>query len=489
VSKRDLTEVLRALPEFTDSRVLVGCRAGDDAAVVLLPEKSATILTIDVFTPSVDDPYTFGQIAAANAVSDIYAMGGTPQCALSLIGFPVNTLPLRVMQEILRGGIDKLQEAGISVVGGHSLKDQELKFGFAVVGSAPQNGFLRNQGAQIVDVLVLTKPLGNGILSFAAQCGRAPERGMAEAMASMCRLNEAAGSCMANFAAHAATDVTGFGLLGHLAEIVKNDALEVELDFDRIPFFSGVEELAHQGVLPGAIERNREAVPQAMLELEALHPAEQEMLFGPETSGGLLVFLPEDGAQGFIRQLNQRQIDTVATIGRVVGQAAGGRIRLRHSKAKNEAQRPRPSPARPQDASPKMSAPADRSPSPGCCAEEVQPLSLLRACPDEKTLMAAAPPAGGLVPLLPQSRAAYATYFAAMTATEALEPKTRELLCLALSVLAQCEGCVKINTDKALSAGAEEAEVAEAVALAIAFGGAPVSMFYQTLLRQEERRG
>jgi selenide, water dikinase len=255
ISKSVLHEVLAGLPEIDDPRVIVGASAGDDAGVMMLGGDHATILTVDVFCPSVDDPYTFGQIAAANSLSDIYAMGGKPDVALSVIGFPVHTLPLSVMRDILRGGLDKMKEAGVPVIGGHSINDEEVKCGFAVVGSSPAQAFVRNAGAQVGDVLVLTKPLGSGIVAFAHQIGRAPQGAMSQVAASMASLNKLAGELMVKRGAHAATDVTGFSLLGHLVEIVRNSQVEVSLDFDVIPLFDGVASLAAADVLPGAVER------------------------------------------------------------------------------------------------------------------------------------------------------------------------------------------------------------------------------------------
>jgi selenide,water dikinase len=328
IGKRDLLEALTGLPDVDDPRVVVGRDAGDDAGVIMLSETKATVLTVDVFTPPVDDPFVFGQIAAANSLSDIYAMGATPECALSIIGFPASTLPLGIMREIMRGGFEKMKEAGISVIGGHSIDEEEIKFGFAVVGSAAPGSFVTHRGACAGDVIVLTKPLGTGITSFGAQCGRATPEDVEAAARSMTALNRLAGLGMLAHGAHAATDITGFGLLSHLAEIARSSDVELVLDFAAIPRIRGVLELADSQVYPGAVERNREALSEEMLDLGRLGAAEQSLLFGPETSGGLAVCLPEGSATAYLEELHRGGAPHAATIGRVVGQADGGKIRV-----------------------------------------------------------------------------------------------------------------------------------------------------------------
>jgi selenide,water dikinase len=323
IGKEILHQALAGLPAIDDPRVLVGASAGDDAGVILLSNESATILTVDVFSACVDDPYTFGQIAAANSLSDIYAMGGVPQVALSVIGFPVDKLPLDAMRQILLGGVQKMKEAGVSVIGGHSINDADVKCGFAVVGTCPPNGWVRNSGAKPGDAIVLTKPLGTGIVCFANQLGLASEPVAQSAAISMASLNQTAGRLMTQHGAHAATDVTGFGLLGHMIEIARNSDVEITLDFDRIPLLDGVAELARQDVLPGAVERNRQVLDGAMFDLSGLADAQQAILLGPETSGGLLVFLAPDRAQQFLQALHASGVGAAATLGHVSGPCAG----------------------------------------------------------------------------------------------------------------------------------------------------------------------
>jgi selenide,water dikinase len=215
IDQVSLNKVLEGLPTMDDPRVLVGVPAGDDAGVFQLDDETALVQTVDVFSPSVDDPYVFGQVAAANSLSDVYAMGGRPISALSIIGFPIRSVPDDVMHQILRGGIDKMTEAGVPVIGGHSINDQEIKAGFAVTGLINPKEIYTNAGARPGDRLVLTKPLGIGIIAFAAQIGRAPAEGLEASARSMAALNRRAAELMAEFGAHACTDVTGFALMGH----------------------------------------------------------------------------------------------------------------------------------------------------------------------------------------------------------------------------------------------------------------------------------
>jgi selenide,water dikinase len=253
-------------------------------------------------------------------------MGGAPLTALSIIGFPVHDLPGKVMHDILRGGIDKMKEAGIAVIGGHSINDGEIKCGFAVVGTCKKDSFIRNSGAEIGDVLVLTKPLGVGIAAFAAQIGRADTTTVEQIAASMASLNKTAAELMVTHNAHAATDVTGFSLLGHLSEIVKNSRIQVEINFDAIPVFCGVADLARMEILPGAVERNREAVPVDLLDFTNVEKAQENILFGPETSGGLLISLSEKDADEYIRDIRDSGNTIATVIGRITDNHNEGKI-------------------------------------------------------------------------------------------------------------------------------------------------------------------
>ena len=453
ISKGILHQALQGLPELNDPRVLVGATCGDDAGVMDLGGTDNSILTVDVFSPVVDDPYTFGQIAAANSLSDIYAMGGVPQAALSIIGFPVDHLPVQAMREILRGGADKMKEAGVPIVGGHSINDPEPKCGFAVLGTCPRGRFVRNAGAKVGDVMVLTKPLGSGIAAFARQIGRAGEALMADVGRSMAALNRVAGEGMVRHGVHAATDITGFSLMGHLAEIVKNSGVEVQMTFDDLPLFEGVRKLAGEEVLPGAVERNRESVEETLLDLGELSVGDLGILFGPETSGGILAFMPPDHVEAFVRELCEQGTDAARIIGVVTRSCPEGRIRVIHgteelSRAATVRER--------QDQEVVMATHSDEN-MPCCCSSVVAADSDLPAAAHAD---------------------AFKAYTAAISGPGALSVKHKKLIGMALSIVTKCEPCVKIYAKAAREAGASEQEIAEAADMGIAFGGASAAMFY-----------
>jgi AhpD family alkylhydroperoxidase len=321
---------------------------------------------------------------------------------------------------------------------------------------------------------VLTKPLGVGIVAFAGQVGRAPEEGIERISASMSALNRTAGEWLIEHEARAATDVTGFSLMGHLSEVVRNSGVEVELDFDAIPFFAGVGDLARAEVLPGAVERNREAVAETMLDFEGLAAAQASMLFCPETSGGILAFLPAERAEGYVSALRAGGVEDAAVIGRVAGERAGGLIRVRTSRAAEFT---------PLEVKPAAAAPAEAAEGPGasCCPSGGAPEpkaegDTLSCC---QTGPAGAETGGLLVPAAASE--SFGGYMAAVNAPGALDTREKKLIALALSVVSKCGPCVKINTAAAREAGASDAQISEAVALGIAFGGAPTNMFYNQL--------
>ena len=279
--------------------------------------------TVDVFAPSVDDPYRFGQIAAANSLSDVYAMGGRPITALSIIGFPVGELPDEALRAILRGGIDKMAEAGVPVIGGHSINDAAVKAGFAVTGLVAPRQMLTNAAAQPGDRLVLTKPLGTGIVAFAAQIGRLSDGAAEEAARSMAALNRRAAELMVQFHAHACTDVTGFGLMGHLAALAAASGVDVEIALDQLPLLPGVRQCMAEGIFPGAVERNREASAAAMTADEGLSPNRLDLCFDPQTSGGLLIAAAPAAAVALLARLHAEDMPAAAVIGRVLGPGSG----------------------------------------------------------------------------------------------------------------------------------------------------------------------
>ena len=287
ISQQDLKKVLGGLPPMTHPNLLVGTSTCDDAGVYKISDEIALVQTVDVFTPTVDDAYTFGRIAAANAVSDVYAMGGTPLTALSIIAFPIEELPHTLMTDIIRGGIDALREAGVTVVGGHSIKDhREVKFGFAITGVIHPAQIVTNSNARPGDALVLTKPLGVGAIAFAHQLGKASAAAMDAATQSMIALNKTAAELMLRHGAHAATDVTGFGLLGHLSEMARQSGVTAEIHVEAVPAFPDALAYLRQGIISGGVERNRESAAQFVTFAAGVPEEMQHLLYDPQTSGG-----------------------------------------------------------------------------------------------------------------------------------------------------------------------------------------------------------
>jgi selenide,water dikinase len=318
-----LKRVLRNLPVFDDPRILVGFPAGDDAGVYDIGNGQALVQTVDVFTPSVDDPYTFGQIAAANSLSDIYAMGGVALTALSVIGFPARILPDTVFQEILKGGCDVMKQAHVAVIGGHSINDSEIKAGFAVTGIIKKDKIVTNAAVKPGDQLILTKPIGTGIIAFARQLGRASTRMTKQAAKSMTSLNEKAAELMLKFDAHACTDITGFGLLGHLTEMASRSKVDIELIWDDIPLLPGVAELAGKSVLPGAIERNKESCADRVIITGNLSEKLADICYDAQTSGGLLIALAEKDARGLLKSLHKSGVTAGTIIGKALRKGPG----------------------------------------------------------------------------------------------------------------------------------------------------------------------
>jgi len=321
ISQEDLKRALSGLPRIFDPRVLVSSDTCDDAGVYRLTPRTALVQSVDVFTPVVDDAYAFGEIAAANSVSDIYAMGGRPLTALSIVAFPIERLSPRIMNRMLQGGIDKLREAGVALLGGHSIKDREVKFGFAVTGLVDPRKMTVNSKARPGDVLVLTKPIGTGTLSFARQIGRAPADGLAAAERSMRELNRAAAEVMTAFGVTTATDITGFGLAGHLSEIAVQSGVEVEVHGASIPVFSGVMDLIREGVVSGAVERNREYASRYVKRARGAGEELETLLYDPQTSGGLLIAVRASKAPALLAALRKKGAPAAAAIGRVMRKA------------------------------------------------------------------------------------------------------------------------------------------------------------------------
>jgi len=328
INQDDLKKALAGLPEIFNPRVLVSSSTCDDAGIYKLSERLALVQSVDVFTPIVDDAYAFGQIAASNSVSDIYAMGGRPLTALSIIAFPIEKISHRVMNKMLQGGIDKLKEAGVVLLGGHSIKDREVKFGFAVTGIIDPSHIITNSNAKPGDLLVLTKPLGAGIISFAQQLGKASMSAIETVGRSMSELNKAASEVMTRMDVRAATDVTGFGLAGHLSEMVIQSRVSAEVWTDCLPIFDGVIDLVRENFISGAVERNREFASKYVDCAKNVDQALETVVYDPQTSGGLLISVTEKKSGELLQKLKRRGVKHAAVIGRI-GTKRRGRIFLR----------------------------------------------------------------------------------------------------------------------------------------------------------------
>jgi selenide,water dikinase len=320
--------VLRRVPRTTDPRALVGHETHDDAAVYQLSAAEAIVETVDFFTPVVDDPFLFGRIAAANAFSDIWAMGARPLFALNLVGFPANKLPWDVLGEILRGGADAAAEAGAPILGGHSIDDPEPKYGMAVTGLVHPDRILRNVGARPGDRLLLTKPLGSGIVTTAIKRGIADGALMERAIAVMAALNRKAGEVLAaSGAVHALTDVTGFGLLGHAWEMASGSGVALRLRARAIPVLDGVRDLAARDVVPGGTRANLAWVGPHVRFDASLDDAAQLVLADAQTNGGLLAAVPPSAVEVIVAALEQAGVQAAA-VGEVVDAAGEPHIEV-----------------------------------------------------------------------------------------------------------------------------------------------------------------
>ena len=303
MSPGDLDQLLCGLDLPTDANLIAGATTGEDAGVYRLNDDTALIQTVDFFTPIVDDPYLFGQVAAANALSDVYAMGGKPLLAMNLVAFPIKEMDRSVLQDILRGGLDKIKEAGALLVGGHSIEDAELKYGLSVTGVVHPDRVILNSGARVGDLLLLTKPIGTGILSTALKgglAGKATETMLAKVMAT---LNREAAQLMQTVETHACTDITGFGLVGHLREIALASQVAIRIDAGKVPLLPETRHYAEMGIIPEGAHKNRAFyAPYLKSELDEMDPLEI-ILLDPQTSGGLLIAASAEGIDSIAGQL------------------------------------------------------------------------------------------------------------------------------------------------------------------------------------------
>jgi selenium donor protein len=318
-----LEKLLASLPIPNDPALLVGTGSNDDAAVYKINDQQAIVQTVDFFTPIVDDPYDFGAIAATNAISDIYAMGGKPLFALNIVAFPSKKLAPEILEQILKGASDKAAEAGISIVGGHSIDDEEPKFGMTVTGIIHPDRILTNNHARVGDVLILTKPIGTGIISTAIRKEIADQDAMTEAITWMKTLNRDAAEVLGDFPVSTCTDVTGFGLMGHLTEVTRGSGMDAEVFFSKVPFMGRIEEYAEAGAVSGGTRGNYEYYSTWIEWDESLSPNERFMLSDAQTSGGLLISIPELWAGKLIEALHTAGVKVAVAIGKITSPGQG----------------------------------------------------------------------------------------------------------------------------------------------------------------------
>jgi selenide,water dikinase len=319
----DLADLLDELADVTDPSVLVGIETSDDAGVIALNDDLALVQTADVITPVTDDAYAFGQVAAANSLSDVYAMGGKPVGALNLAFFPDQGVPVEALKGILRGAHDKVREAGALVIGGHTVRDDEVKFGLAVTGTCHPDQVLRNSGARPGDLLVLTKPLGTAVLIGGHKRGWIEDAVFDEVLRWMMALNDIACEEALAYGAHGATDVTGFGLAGHSREMVVASDVRFRFWFNRIPHYPEALEMIARGLSTVVTPQNRESVKDLLEFVGDFDEPRQTLMFDPQTSGGLLVSLPADEAHAYVEALRTRGVDWSAVVGEVLPASPG----------------------------------------------------------------------------------------------------------------------------------------------------------------------
>ena len=298
----DLSRALAALPQHQDPRLIVGHETYDDAGVFVLSDDLALVQTVDFFAPIVDDPFTFGRVAAANALSDVFAMGGEPLTALNIVGFPVGKLPVEILGDILRGGHEVVHEAGAVIAGGHTIIDEELKYGLSVTGRAHPKKLLTNAAARVGDALVLTKAIGTGVLATAAKVGALGDADHAAMIRSMTTLNAIASRAAVALGVRCATDVTGFGLLGHASHIARASGVTLRIEVAKVPWLPGARAAWKRGARTGGAERNAEWL-ETRVEWGATPDAERALLVDPQTSGGLLVAVPPALVQEYVSRV------------------------------------------------------------------------------------------------------------------------------------------------------------------------------------------
>jgi selenide, water dikinase len=308
-------QVLHDLPKFNDPDILVGTETSDDAGVYRLRSDLAIVNTVDFFTPIVDDPYVFGQISAANSLSDVYAMGGEPKTCMNIVCFPKGKMDIEILGEILKGGADKVKESGAVVIGGHSIIDEEIKFGMAVTGVIHPDKILRNVGVQEGDALILTKPLGTGIITTALKKGKASEESVNQAVTSMTTLNAAASLVARKHPVHACSDVTGFGILGHSLEMASGSGVTLVIESAKLPLLHRAPRLAEKGYITGGCKRNQEYLKDKMVIDKSIREGLVQVALDPQTSGGLLIAVAKRHAVKLIDDLHAAGVTHAAEVG------------------------------------------------------------------------------------------------------------------------------------------------------------------------------
>ena len=312
-----MLEALKGLPASSDPNLLVGFDTRDDAAVYRVSDEIAVISTVDFITPPVDDPTWFGRIAAANSLSDIYAMGGQPVTALNLIMFPSKKLSMDILKGILQGGSEKVAEAGASLAGGHSVEDDEPKYGLAVTGIVSPKGVLTNAGAKSGDLLILTKPLGTGVLFNACRSGKLPLRDLEPILSQVAALNRTAMEIALKFEVHSITDITGFGILGHALEMATASSVRIEIEFSALPSYPNAVDMYRKGETTGSNTANSKFVEDSLHICARLSEEQHQWLFDPQTSGGLLLSVPAPLAETIVNQLRGAGVSSACVIGKV----------------------------------------------------------------------------------------------------------------------------------------------------------------------------
>lgn len=304
-----LDRALCGLTQPTYPNLMVDFTTSDDAGVYKISEDQALVNTLDFFPPIVDDPYAFGQIATANALSDVYAMGAKPITAMSIVGFPLQKIDISILRKITEGSMDKLKEAGVPLVGGHSIQDEELKFGLSVSGLVHPDKVLVNNKPELDDVVILTKPLGTGTINTALKRGLASEESIEASMVSMCRLNRYASEIITEFDVKCCTDVTGFGLVGHSCEMISGSGLGLEIDFNSLKLLPGALDCVKKGAVPGGTKKNMEFRGSFVENLDSLDECIKSIIFDPQTSGGLLFTINKVQANDILNRLKDDSID------------------------------------------------------------------------------------------------------------------------------------------------------------------------------------